>query len=160
MIKHVDTLFCDDVRFELFNKLSIIGLFGPETLIPQFPTLIPKFFIVIRFQTGLSEQVPSGRIEITVPGAKPIVREWNEVPKPISITAQMNRPRVVKYQYHNLVFGLASLQIMKAGTLSVTAKYGRRTMKVGQLVFAYAPELNARLNRASSARAKRNRKSR
>src|ERR1700685_3740105 len=39
-------LFCDDVRQELGDKRTFVGVYGPELHVPAFPALIPKFYVV------------------------------------------------------------------------------------------------------------------
>jgi hypothetical protein len=46
------TMFCDDIRFEQFGKISLIGCYGPELhIFGDLPTVIPKlgFFVQLRF---------------------------------------------------------------------------------------------------------------
>jgi hypothetical protein len=38
--------FCDDVRQELGNKLSYLGIYGPNLVVPSFPTTLVKLCCV------------------------------------------------------------------------------------------------------------------
>lgn len=38
--------FCDDIRLELGNKSSLIGLYGDDLFVPSFPAVLPKLCIV------------------------------------------------------------------------------------------------------------------
>ncbi|MCP5411497.1 MAG: hypothetical protein H6924_05100 [Alphaproteobacteria bacterium] len=39
-------IFCDDVRQEVGEKRTLVGVYGTELAVPQIPTLIPKFYAV------------------------------------------------------------------------------------------------------------------
>lgn len=34
--------FCDDIRHELGNKISLIGCYGAELIVPNLPAVLPK----------------------------------------------------------------------------------------------------------------------
>lgn len=38
--------FCDDIRQEVGNKLSIMGIYGANLIVPSFPTVLPKLCCV------------------------------------------------------------------------------------------------------------------
>lgn len=37
--------YCDDIRHELGNKISLIGIYGSDLLLPEVPAVIPKLCI-------------------------------------------------------------------------------------------------------------------
>ncbi len=48
--------FCDDVRQEVGNKVSYLGIYGPNLIVPAFPTTLVKLCCVF------SVRVPIGRL--------------------------------------------------------------------------------------------------
>jgi len=65
----VYTIFCDDVRHETNNKKSFIGVYDQTLIVKQFPTLVPKFFIVPHLAFKKGESIPKAiRIQIAYPG--------------------------------------------------------------------------------------------
>lgn len=40
-------IFCDDVRQEVGNKLSYLGVYGPSLIVPAFPTTLIKLCCVL-----------------------------------------------------------------------------------------------------------------
>lgn len=44
----VVTQFCDDVRYEVGNKYSLIGCYGDEMIVDKLPALLPKLCVQIR----------------------------------------------------------------------------------------------------------------
>lgn len=45
--RYLHAIYCDDVRFEIGNKQSYIGVYGGDLLIPECPTKLPKICIVV-----------------------------------------------------------------------------------------------------------------
>lgn len=46
--------FCDDVRQEVGNKLSYLGIYGPNLIVPEFPTTLVKLCCVFSLRLPLS----------------------------------------------------------------------------------------------------------
>lgn len=47
------TQFCDDVRYELGNKFSLIGCYSDELIVDQLPVALPKLCVQIRAFTPI-----------------------------------------------------------------------------------------------------------
>lgn len=63
------TIFCDDIRGEVLNKVSLMGVYGYELLIPgSFPAILPKLglFMLARFHR--SEPVNGADVIVYFPG--------------------------------------------------------------------------------------------
>jgi hypothetical protein len=67
-------LFCDDVRFELGNKPSYMGLYGGEMLLPGFPTVLPKLCCIVTFSSPRGS-VPRELTAVVYVGDKEMVRQ-------------------------------------------------------------------------------------
>ena len=62
------TFFCDDIRFEQQNKMTLIGCYGPEMLIYQEPPItLPKLGIVVQARFPLG-QLPGINVKMYMPG--------------------------------------------------------------------------------------------
>jgi len=53
--RHIETLFCDDIRHEMGGKLSFIGAYSGELLVPAFPARLPKLCLFVRMVTPVEE---------------------------------------------------------------------------------------------------------
>lgn len=51
MDRIVSTIFCDDIREEVGGKVSLIGTYGGDMLVPYFPAQILKFCLQVRVLT-------------------------------------------------------------------------------------------------------------
>lgn len=46
------SIFCDDIRYEVNNKSSYMGVFGNLMYLPSFPAVLPKLCIAITANTS------------------------------------------------------------------------------------------------------------
>jgi hypothetical protein len=61
------TIFCDDIRFEQQNKISLIGCYGPEMYIfTPLPAVLPKFGVFVQARFPFAK-MPNVRIHIYMP---------------------------------------------------------------------------------------------
>lgn len=44
------TIFCDDLRQEAGNKLSYMGVYGPNLIVPAYPTTVPRLCCVFNLR--------------------------------------------------------------------------------------------------------------
>ncbi|MCA1909587.1 MAG: hypothetical protein LDL39_14605 [Magnetospirillum sp.] len=57
----VNTVYCDDIRFEQQGKVSIIGTFGGAVLLPAYPATLPKLGVVVSVMIPLDAQIKQVR---------------------------------------------------------------------------------------------------
>lgn len=55
MIRFLHATFCDDVRLEAGNKLSYMGCYSGQMVVASFPTILPKFCVVMSASTLYSK---------------------------------------------------------------------------------------------------------
>lgn len=55
----VSTIFCDDIRLEAGNKLSLMGVYQGVLMVPQVPLLLPKLCVYITVRTPLDKPFKS-----------------------------------------------------------------------------------------------------
>ncbi len=46
----VTTILCDDLRMELGNKFSIMGVYGREMLFSSIPALLPRISLAVKLE--------------------------------------------------------------------------------------------------------------
>lgn len=51
MNRFISAIFCDDIRMEVGNKLSMIGVYNGVMLVPAFPITLPKLCIALSART-------------------------------------------------------------------------------------------------------------
>lgn len=55
MNRHIQAIFCDDIRHEVGNKVSYMGVYNGQLFVPQFPVVLPKLVVVTSVITSVDE---------------------------------------------------------------------------------------------------------
>lgn len=64
MSRSAAAFFCEDIRQEEGNKLSYMGIFSGDMILPDLPAVLPKFCVVIRVVTPADQ--PLSQLKILV----------------------------------------------------------------------------------------------
>jgi len=64
-VRHIDIIYCDDIRTEIANKISLIGIYGGDMIVSSFPAVLPKLCIVITAVTDASDPFRKLSVKIT-----------------------------------------------------------------------------------------------
>ena len=60
-MRSICTNYCDDIRMEIGNKLSLIGVYSGDLIVPEIPTMLPKLCVYIQifseFGEGFEDEV-------------------------------------------------------------------------------------------------------
>ena len=66
------TIFCDDIRREVGEKASYIGVYTGHMLVPgNFPLLLPKFGFAMHYIQRTRSYIPPTKFLIFLPGTSP-----------------------------------------------------------------------------------------
>ncbi|WP_112794689.1 DUF6941 family protein [Rhizobium sp. SYY.PMSO] len=69
-------IFCDDVRTEIGEKLSFIGVYSGVLMLPEFPFSLPKFCVHVNLITLATEPYRSIVLRCIAPGdSQPLLEE-------------------------------------------------------------------------------------
>lgn len=66
--RYAHTQFADDIRFEVGNKTSVIGIYAGEMFLPFFPCALPKLCIAAYFSFEAKEPIKSLGFKVTLAG--------------------------------------------------------------------------------------------
>ncbi|NMG16963.1 DUF6941 family protein [Aromatoleum bremense] len=64
MQRHIQTIFCDDIRHELGGKVSFIGVYSARLIVPAFPVTLPKLCVAVNAVTPAAQ--PFERLTLRV----------------------------------------------------------------------------------------------
>src|SRR5215467_682878 len=97
------TLFCDDIRLEVGNKVTLVGIYTTGMVVPQsFPITLPKFCLWINYQEPMDATWREIKFQVLAPGQeKPIAESvleletFRQTPTlpPTIVTPADNAPR-------------------------------------------------------------------
>jgi len=137
-------VFCDDIREELRNKASLMGIYMGDMLLhhPEFPATLPKFGMMVQFEQPIHD-VKDFRIEVYFPGdetGKPTAQ--TDVPaserKVTGKTSSGKEATKVAARLHLVV---SPLVLKGPGTVKVVAiRNGEEPVDLGKLEIVHAPQ--------------------
>lgn len=76
--KEIHTILCDDIRTEIGNKVSLMGVYAEDIILNKIPFVFPHLCLAI-FIRGLKEKFSKLRVTFKVPNGKP-VEIFSEIP--------------------------------------------------------------------------------
>jgi hypothetical protein len=129
-------LFCDDIRQELGNKFSLMGVYGSDLIFPVEPQnfLLPKFAAFVTISSDLDD-APT-RISISgyiPPNRTEIVKlEMPELP-PVS------HPEDATRAHFRTVLEFPPFVIGEDGVIEVVISTERETIRAGRLFVHFVP---------------------
>ncbi|MHB2205089.1 hypothetical protein [Methylobacterium sp. CM6257] len=128
------TLFCDDIRHELGNKLSIIGIYQSDFIVnADFPLMIPKFCLYVSYYEIAGRLKEELQLNIFFPAdyANPAFQV--NIPRP-AIPEQVVQQDQAEAERVNIIRApviFSPLQIMEQGSIKVRMTCGDYITKLG-----------------------------
>lgn len=68
MARTFQTIWCDDVRMEVGNKMSLMGVYSSELLVPTFPFVLQKLCLSCKVRTMIKKPFKQLKIVVTKNG--------------------------------------------------------------------------------------------
>lgn len=62
--RHLEVIYCDDIRNEVGNKFSFMGIYTRELTIPNAPLFLPKLCIVVKAVTDVDDPFESLEVRV------------------------------------------------------------------------------------------------
>jgi len=62
--RHVEVIYCDDIRNEVGNKYSYMGIYTRELTIPNVPILLPKLCLAVKVVTDVNDPFESVMVQV------------------------------------------------------------------------------------------------
>lgn len=130
------TIFCDDIRDEIFNKKTFVGVYQNELVIPgPFPFLLPTFGFSISYIEPMGWPAEQVQLKVTCPGQddEQVVIDA-DIPTGGSASEHSSLEEISdKFRAHIMNFKISPLVIFKEGPLKVRAYAGGREIRLGSL---------------------------
>ena len=108
--KKINTILCDDVRYEVGGKISLMGIYSKDIIVNKVPAILPSINLVIMFE-GIKENFDKFFITIIIPKSDPI-KISNSAP-----------PGMKKGQDINLVVGLSPFKLNDTGKATFEIRF-------------------------------------
>lgn len=62
--RHVFTLYCDDIRNELGNKSSLMGIYAGDLFVEKFPIVLPKLCAYVVLKSSVDDPIKALSIRL------------------------------------------------------------------------------------------------
>jgi hypothetical protein len=138
MEPHGTAIFCDDVRYEVNGKISLIGIYGPDLVVlGELPTVLPLFWISVFALFPPEKPVGGVQVLVYLPGdtdEKPSIAvdlPWSFEPSDVAEKPPHADALASLYFRHQLA--LPRLQLKEAGFIRVRLIHGEQRIRVGAL---------------------------
>ena len=138
------TIFCDDIRVEIGNKLTYVGTYGGRMVVPgTFPATISKFCLGVVYYQRMSKGVLPVRINVFLPGdpdEKPSVQA--EMPPEASqqavesakeLASRVETEEAAAFVTAYMQFALTPATIAQPGLIKVRAIRGDEMIRLGTM---------------------------
>lgn len=140
------TIFCDDIRFEQTNKITLVGCYGPEMLvIGEIPFPQPRLGMYVQLRLPAGSLSPS-KIFVYFP--------WEEDEKPavvvdisepsaenVKISQEPASSDIIRLLATNVPILIGPLLIKSEGLIRVRVQCGDKIIKAGTLKIKRAEKL-------------------
>lgn len=122
----IETVFCDDIREEVGNKRSLMGIYQGEMFIQSMPALLPRLCFYVNFVCNISVQLEKVEFKV-VKGAEEEELFSTGVINPGNTTVNENN---LGFPYSNrtltLAFGMSPFMIDSETVIRVVAMIDSR----------------------------------
>lgn len=133
------TIFCDDIRTEVGNKTTFVGVYRAVLVIPQqFPAVLPKFAMLIMYREAAGTFQDDVTIRVYLPGDSDEVPSFEAVIPFSHLRANSVRPVDMPSDgiwTHSVDVPviLSPLILKEAGWIRVRAICGENVIRLGAL---------------------------
>ncbi|MDO3524525.1 hypothetical protein [Ralstonia pseudosolanacearum] len=143
MTRHAYCHFCDDIRYEVGNKVSAMGMYSGELLVQDIPATLPKFCVLAFCSTAREKPFKSLGIRLEMGG---VVIQELELPSEALVSFVKDADSrddpsdpFKKYSLGSHIM-VAPFHIASEGTLTVTVIADKDEMVAGKLRIRRLPQ--------------------
>ena len=133
------SIFCDDIRYEVNNKTSFIGIIGTLMYVPSFPTVLPKLCVSITASTPRDQPFKSlqlkGCLGETI--LFEVGLEEEQLSQMHQAATQVNDAKGV---FAQATFVLSPFHIQEPGNITITVLADGEDLDCAGLQISVAPE--------------------
>lgn len=128
------TIFCDDIRDEVSNKKTLVGVYSGELILAgELPALIPTFGLSIKYLEPLLMPVEPVNIKVFVPSENEEADVLIDVDLPsdrLQHPSESKGDPLAEYRAHLLYLRISPLVIKSIGHMKVRAYLGERQREI------------------------------
>lgn len=138
-----ETIFCDDIREESRNKISIMGVYSGVLIIDKpFPTELAKFSMLVTYHERPGESTSPVELVVTIPGDapdKPFFKGTLPIDKLRQATPDPKIAQEDIYLSIRNVFNIANFSLKEEGYIRVRAYRDDLEIRMGSIFVTSKP---------------------
>lgn len=119
MIRYAHAVYCDDIRYEIGNKTSLIGLYSGQLGVPEFPCALSKLCVVLSVSTPKDHMFKSLVLTGSLADSEIFRMEMNDEQIQAVVAQTPKLQEEGKFYMVQLMAILSPLQIEKPGKLTL-----------------------------------------
>ncbi len=123
--RHLEVIYCDDIREEVGNKISYMGVYWGELWVQAAPVTLAKLCIAIKVVTDIADPFEALEVRIVKGEKEDDLLSTGPIPAPTQPTISDNNATRIIVQ---MVFILAPFQIEEETVIRVKAKTEREEL--------------------------------
>jgi len=145
--RHIEVIYCDDIRYEIGNKVSFMGVYSADLFVSEFPAILPKLCIHVGVVTPFDEPFEKLLIQIHQ-NDTPIIDTGNifaenlisSEPDNTSETSADDSNNHLRFKTHNFIFTLSPFAVEKNSKLRILAETEKGILRGRALLIRLAKE--------------------
>lgn len=122
--------FCDDIRQEVGNKLSLIGCYGSELLVEKLPAILPKLCVQAHLSTPLDQPFERATLRAYINGD--ILAELEFPVAAVNARPRADDPTATRMNF-TAIMALSPFIFDKEGVVRIEAETESGIVKGGRL---------------------------
>lgn len=134
------SIFCDDIRYEVNNKTSFIGIIGNLMYIPSFPAVLPKLCVSVTASTPHSQPFKSLHVTATLGETVLFDVDLDEGQLEQMHVQAANQIDDAKGLYAQAMFVLSPLHIQEPGKIKISVIADGVDLESNGMQISKAPE--------------------
>lgn len=124
-VRHVEVIYCDDIRQEIGQKHSYMGVYSGDMVISNFPAVLPKLCIAVTVVTPIDDPIETLQINIFQDGIDGPIISTEKITAPAPNLEKDDSTLLMAH----FMFSLSPFQIEKESKLRVEAETERGPIK-------------------------------
>lgn len=134
--KSINAIYCDDIRNEIGGKLSFMGVYGTDMIIPNFPAAIGKLCVYVSIKFPFAEH-PKEKIYIAISEGDKILSEMRlekeNLEKSQPPPPDKNTPPKDQSWIFDIGFTISPLNLSGPTQLNIVAELDGKTLHGNQM---------------------------
>ena len=136
--RHLEVIYCDDIREEVGHKMSYMGVYSGELSVPSAPVLLAKLCIAVKVVTDIADPFTELEVRIVKGDDDLELLTTGKIPGPSDVSGFDNGSTRMVAQ---MAFMLAPFQIEEETTIRVVARTEREELRGIALRIRITPPL-------------------